>query len=111
MLMGGRPQGFLSRVVAISSTPALSVCSAPPVTRLIFHPSACRLASYLALPATQADTCSYLSTRMRPPTMVAAHLAMGDAREDCKWRGWRCRSQVHGLMASTVHACAIERNI
>ena len=30
MLSGGLPQGFLSRVVAISSTPALSVCSASP---------------------------------------------------------------------------------
>ena len=52
MEMGGRPHGFFSRVVAMSSTAACSVCSAPPVNRFIFQTSACLFASYLALPDT-----------------------------------------------------------
>ena len=50
-LMGGLPHGFFSRVVAISSTVALSVCSVSPTKRLSFQTSAWRLGSYLALPA------------------------------------------------------------
>jgi len=49
--MGGLAQAFFSRVVAISSTEATSALSVCPVKRLIFHTSACFLASYFALPA------------------------------------------------------------
>ena len=55
MAMGGRDQAFFSRVVAISSTLAISACSAAPVNRLIFHTSACFLLSYFALPARESQ--------------------------------------------------------
>ena len=55
--MGGRPQGFFSRVVAISSTVAASACSHWPSKRFIFHTSAFFLASYFALPAMPVMLC------------------------------------------------------
>ena len=47
---GGRPQGLRSRVVAMSSTAAASVCSVSPVNFLSFQTRAFFLGSYLALP-------------------------------------------------------------
>jgi len=54
--MGGRAQARRSRVVASSSTVAVSACSLAPWYRLTFHTSACFLGSYLALPARPAHT-------------------------------------------------------
>ena len=51
--MGGLPQGLRSRVVAISSTLAVSACSDMPWYRFAFHTSACFFESYFALPAQQ----------------------------------------------------------
>ena len=51
---GGRLQGRFSRVVAISSTLAASVCSCSPANFLIFQTRALRWGSYLALPARGA---------------------------------------------------------
>lgn len=53
MAMGGLPQGLRSRVVAISSTLAVSACSDMPWYRFTFHTSACFFESYFALPAQQ----------------------------------------------------------
>ena len=54
MAMGGRAQARRSRVVASSSTVAVSACSLAPWYRFTFHTSACFLGSYLALPARPA---------------------------------------------------------
>ena len=51
MLTGGRLHCCFSRVVAMSSTLALRLCSASPANFLSFQTSAPRLGSYLALPA------------------------------------------------------------
>ena len=51
MAIGGLPQGLRSRVVAISSTLAVSACSDAPWYRFTFHTSACFFESYFALPA------------------------------------------------------------
>lgn len=68
MLSGGRLQGLRSRVVAMSSTDAVSVCSASPANFLSFHTRAWRLGSYLALPAGgAAHAQKNKSSSMRKP--------------------------------------------
>ena len=54
--MGGRAHWRFSLVVAISSTEAISDASLSPGNFLNFHTSACRFASYFALPPP--DTCA-----------------------------------------------------
>lgn len=68
MEMGGRLHAFLSRVVAISSTLAISECSVAPLKRLIFHTSACFFESYLAFPAANHNTPLHLVNLTTSPS-------------------------------------------
>lgn len=107
MLIGGRPHGFFSRVVAIKFTLPTNACSAIPWQRFIFHTSACFFASYLALPAQKTSTL-YLTTFFKTLDCLKLPRASGPCEDKTNaHRAWRVQSSTGKQLIASELSCKL----